>query len=90
MEAFILGLSSGTTCVAKCGTVLFPYFMSKQSSFKSTSKELGIFLLTRFLLYLLIGWLLGLLGEKLFITNDPFRQFFLGGTSIGLAILLIF
>jgi len=89
MEAFILGLSSGTTCLAKCGSVLFPYLMNKQSSFKSTSKELGIFLLTRFLIYLLIGGLLGLLGENLFLMNEIYRQFFLGFTSIGLAILLV-
>lgn len=90
MEAFILGLSSGTTCLAKCGSILFPYFMNKQGSVKATGKEMGTFLLIRFLIYMTIGLLAGVIGKNFLQSNVVIRNLLLGTGYISLAILLFY
>jgi len=55
MEAFILGLSNGTTCVAYCAPVLVPYLLGEGKGILQNSVLTAQFLLGRLLGYLLFA-----------------------------------
>lgn len=55
MEAFILGLSSGATCVAYCAPVLVPYLLGEGKGILQNSALTAQFLLGRLVGYLLFA-----------------------------------
>lgn len=64
VEAFLLGLSTGTVCLAYCAPVLVPLVMSEERfHLARESLRLGIFLGGRLLGYLAIGLLVGVLSQ---------------------------
>lgn len=65
-ESFILGLSSGSTCLLTCGMVMFPYFMAGQSGARKMTIDLTVFLLTRLIIYFILATLAWYFGQALF------------------------
>lgn len=88
LQGFLLGLSTGATCLAYCAPVLVPYLLGEAKSIRQTAWTLSRFMLGRLLGYLVfavIAWLtgswLGLLTER--------RETLLGSVYILLAALLL-
>ncbi len=88
MQGFLLGLANGTSCLAFCAPVLIPFFLSVGSSVRQSSALLARFLAGRLLGYLLFGLLAWLLSGLL-LAADGFQDRLVGGTYIGLSILLL-
>ena len=64
VEAFLLGISTGVYCFSQCGIVLAPYIFSEENTkIKDNSIAVFKFLLGRFFAYLLVGGLIGFLGQ---------------------------
>jgi hypothetical protein len=87
-EAFILGLSSGSACLATCGMVMFPYFMAGTADVKRIATDLSVFLLTRLLIYFILATLAWYFGQAIF-TNLVVRTIVPGILYIVFAIMLI-
>ncbi len=67
LEAFLLGLSTGPICLAYCAPVLVPFMLAAEKyTFIRTVRTLSLFLLGRFVGYMIIGLLSGLVGSTLF------------------------
>lgn len=63
-EAFGLGLSTGAYCAAACFPVAVPFLLSeKMAGASANARLLGLFLLGRLAAYMLVGFLLGSLGQ---------------------------
>ncbi len=94
IEAFLLGISTGVYCFSQCGIVLVPYIFSEENTkIKDNSIAVFKFLLGRFFAYLLIGALIGFLGQTV---NDGFLTIpesilgkIVGVSYITLSLLLI-
>ena len=87
-EGFLLGLSTGTVCLAYCGPVLLPYLMSEGSTVIHNTLSVGLFLGGRFLAYMLVGMASGLAGALL-IPQSFEKSVFFGIIYLLLAIFLI-
>ena len=88
LQGFLLGLSTGATCLAYCAPVLVPYLLGEAKSIRQTAWTLSRFMLGRLLGYLVfavIAWLagswLGLLTER--------RETLMGPMYILMAALLL-
>jgi hypothetical protein len=87
-DSLILGLSSGSACLATCGMVMFPYLMAGSAGVKQIAVDLSLFLLTRFIVYFLLATLAWYFGQALFST--PFiRNIVPGILYIIFAIMLV-
>ena len=87
-EAFILGLSSGSACLATCGIVMFPFFMAGSAGMKKIAWDLSVFLLTRLLVYFTLATLSWYFGQALF--GNPFvRNVVPGILYIVFAVMLV-
>src|SRR5664279_1382401 len=87
-ESLILGLSSGSACLATCGMVMFPYLMSGSAGVKSIAIDLTLFLLTRFIVYFILATLAWYFGQTIFI--NPFvRNIVPGILYIVFAVMLV-
>jgi hypothetical protein len=89
LDSLILGLSSGSACVATCGMVMFPYLMSGSAGVRKISIDLSIFMLTRFISYFLLATLSWYFGQALF-SNPIVRNIVPGILYIGLSIMLVY
>jgi hypothetical protein len=87
-EAFILGLSSGSACLATCGMVMFPYFMAGTADVKRIATDLSVFLLTRLIVYLLLATLAWYFGQAIF-SNPVVRTIVPGILYIFFAVMLV-
>ncbi len=88
MQGFLLGLSSGTLCLAYCTPVLVPYILGEGQSIRQNSMILARFLSGRLLGYLLVGLLTGLFN--FFIVDvSPSRGLVFGCSYMVLAALLV-
>lgn len=83
----MLGLSTGAVCLAYCGPVIIPYILGEGKPIFGNVVSLVLFLTGRLLAYLLIGLLVGLLGNAL-LQNFTGKTAFLGVLYIILASLL--
>jgi sulfite exporter TauE/SafE len=87
-DALILGLSSGSACLATCGMVMFPYLMSGSSGVRRISIDLSVFLITRLVAYFILATLAWYFGQALF--SDPvIRNIVPGILYIVFAIMLV-
>jgi sulfite exporter TauE/SafE len=68
-DAFILGLSSGSACLATCGMVMFPYLMAGSSGVRRITTDLSVFLITRLVAYFILATLAWYFGQAFF--SDP-------------------
>ena len=77
LDSFILGLSSGSTCLLTCGMVLFPYLMAGTAGTRKIITDLSLFLVTRFLVYFILATLAFYFGKVIF-TSPVFRNYVSG------------
>ncbi|MCU0461145.1 MAG: sulfite exporter TauE/SafE family protein [Bacteroidales bacterium] len=77
LDSFILGLSSGSTCLFTCGMVIFPYLMAGTAGTRKIITDLSLFLLTRFLVYFILATLAFYFGKVIF-TSPVFRNYISG------------
>ncbi|MCT4637791.1 MAG: sulfite exporter TauE/SafE family protein [Bacteroidales bacterium] len=87
-ESFILGLTTGSACLTTCGMTLVPYFVSGNTGTKRVSLGLGLFLLSRLIIYISIGILTWYLGQALF-SNTTYQPLILGTFYIIFSAMLI-
>lgn len=62
LEGFLLGLSSGTSCIMACYPIFLPYLFSKIEGFKENNIKFLFFTAGRFISYIIVGIILGLAG----------------------------
>jgi hypothetical protein len=87
-DSLILGLSSGSACIATCGVVMFPYLMSGSAGVKRIALDLALFLMTRFLVYFMLATLSWYFGQALF-SNPVVRNIVPGILYMIFAVLLV-
>jgi hypothetical protein len=87
-DSFILGLSSGSACLATCGMVMFPYLMSGAAGVKRIAFDLSLFLITRLVVYFLLSTLAWYCGQALF-ANPFVRNIVPGILYIVFAVMLV-
>jgi hypothetical protein len=87
-DSLILGLSSGSACLATCGMVMFPYLMAGSAGVKRIAVDLALFLLTRFVIYFILATLAWYFGQAFFI-NPVVRNIVPGILYIIFAVLLV-
>jgi hypothetical protein len=87
-DSLILGLSSGSACLATCGMVMFPYLMSGSAGVKRIALDLSLFLLTRFIVYFLLATAAWYFGQGLF-SNPVVRNVVPGVLYIVFAVMLV-
>lgn len=63
-EGLLLGLSTGPACFAYCAPVLLPFLISKEQGLKDSFRLLFSYLAGRFLGYLLVGMIVGIIGSS--------------------------
>ena len=64
-EGLLLGLSTGAMCLAYCGPVLIPYLLAEGKNVRRSAYYLILFLSGRMFAYIIVGFLVGLLGTTL-------------------------
>ncbi len=89
LDSLILGISSGSACVATCGLVMFPYLMSGSAGIKKITIDLSIFMATRFVVYFILATLSWYFGQALF-RNPVIRNIVPGILYIGLSVMLVY
>jgi len=65
-DSFILGISSGSACLATCGMVMFPYLMAGSAGVKRIAADLTLFLFTRLAAYFILATLSWYFGQAIF------------------------
>ncbi len=74
-EGFLLGLSTGTFCAAHCLPIALPFIFSEDIKNAGRNARLvGLFFLGRFLAYLIVGFLLGVVSVYTMPQLDPLLQ----------------
>jgi cytochrome c biogenesis protein CcdA len=87
-DSLILGLSSGSACLATCGMVMFPYLMAGSAGVKKITIDLTLFLLTRLIVYFILATLAWYFGQALF-ANKAMRNIIPGILYIVFAVMLV-
>jgi Cytochrome C biogenesis protein transmembrane region len=87
-ESFILGLSSGSACLVTCGMVMFPYLMSGSAGVRSITRDLALFLITRFAVYFILATLAWYFGQA-FFTGRVVRNIVPGLLYMVFAVMLV-
>ncbi|MCR4422645.1 MAG: sulfite exporter TauE/SafE family protein [Spirochaetales bacterium] len=62
VEGFLLGLSTGTSCIMSCYPLIFPFLFIKIEGIKKNNIKLLLFIIGRLISYILIGAIIGFLG----------------------------
>jgi len=87
-DSLILGLSSGSACLATCGMVMFPYLMAGSAGVKRIAVDLSLFLLTRFIVYFILATAAWYFGQGLF-GNPMVRNIVPGILNVVFAAMLV-
>ena len=87
-DSFILGLSSGSACLATCGMVMFPYLMAGSAGVKRIVIDLSLFFITRLIIYFILATLAWYFGQALF-SNPVVRNVVPGVLYIVFAVMLV-
>lgn len=87
-DSFILGLSSGSACLATCGMVMFPYLMAGSAGVKRVAIDLSLFLFTRLVVYFILATLAWYFGQTIF-SNMVVRNIVPGSLYIVFAVMLV-
>jgi hypothetical protein len=87
-DSLILGLSSGSACLATCGMVMFPYLMAGSAGVRRIAIDLSLFLMTRFVVYFFLATIAWYFGQALF-RNPIVRNIVPGILYIVFAIMLV-
>lgn len=87
-DSFILGISSGSACLATCGMVMFPYLMADSADVKRIAVDLSLFLIARLIIYTIMATLAWHFGQAVF--KNPFvRNLVPGLLYIIFAVMLV-
>ena len=87
-DSFILGLSSGSACLATCGMVMFPYLMSGTAGTRRIAIDLALFLLTRVVVYFILANLAWYFGQE-FLKSPAMRNIIPGILYLVFSALLV-
>jgi cytochrome c biogenesis protein CcdA len=87
-DSLILGLSSGSACLATCGMVMFPYLMAGSAGVKRIATDLLLFLFTRLFVYIILATVSWFFGQT-FFTNSVVRNIVPGILYIVFAVMLV-
>ena len=87
-EGLLLGISTGAMCLAYCGPILIPYLLAEGKNVRRSAYYLFLFLSGRMVAYIIVGFLVGILGVTL-IQPSKITSSVLGVIYIFLALLLI-
>lgn len=87
-DSLILGLSSGSACLATCGMVMFPYLMAGSAGVKRIAFDLSLFLITRFIVYFILATFAWYFGQAIF-SNAIVRNIVPGILYIIFAVMLV-
>jgi sulfite exporter TauE/SafE len=68
-EGFLLGLATGTSCLATCGPVYAPYLMQYERSMSKNLLAICELSAGRFISYLIVGAVTGMLGRHVYIES---------------------
>jgi len=88
IESFLLGLSSGTVCLAHCAPVLVPLFLGEGDHVGKNAISLSVFLAGRLVGYLafsIVAWGAG----QLLLSSPQYREIVFGGAYIILAVAMV-
>jgi sulfite exporter TauE/SafE len=88
MEALLLGLSTGTSCLIFCGPVIVPYLLGEGISLKRSLVDILVFLGSRFVVYVLLGVIAALIGQA-FLRTEIFREIITGSAYVILSVALV-
>lgn len=91
VEAFLLGISSGSYCVFNCAPVATPLFLKENMTRKENFRRLLLFLSGRLAGYLLFGYIIGLTGAYALGYFDPYIRIKLESVTmiiLGLCLLI--
>jgi sulfite exporter TauE/SafE len=88
VSGFLLGLASGTSCLAFCAPILVPYLVAEGGPGRTGFPLLGRFLAGRLLGYVLVALLAGALGS-LITGTGRWRELLFGVAYLGLAAVLL-
>jgi sulfite exporter TauE/SafE len=88
MEGFLLGLASGTTCLAFCAPVLIPFLLSEGNNIPRNLVTLLTFLGGRLGGYLIFGLLAWAMGGLL-VGAGSYQAVVIGTAYVGLSVLLL-
>lgn len=89
-ESFFLGLSSGVSCLASCGIVLFPYIMGRQASSRYITVSMGSYLGARLIVYLLLGLLAAFMGKAFFLFDVFLKSVVTGSAYLMFSFIMAF
>jgi hypothetical protein len=88
LEGFLLGIASGSACLAYCAPVLVPYLLGEGDTVRRSAVAVGGFLAGRFAGYLLFA-LLAWGTHRTIIESLPHRTAMVGVITMALALLLV-
>ena len=91
MEGFLLGLSSGAFCIMYCAPLAVPFFLSENAGWGKNTRKVFVYILGRFLGYIVFGAILGSMGAYAVGYLDPVvkRQFSAFGAIAAGAYMLL-
>lgn len=84
LEGFLLGVSTGTICLATCSPIYLPFLISEKRSFQHNIMKVMEISVGRFISYISFGAIAGLIGKSI---TDVDRTFF---TSIAYLLCSVF
>ncbi len=85
-EGFLLGIATGTSCLATCGPIYAPYLMQYERPLLRNLLALMEISAGRFATYLLIGLLAGLLGHSIPL---DYKEWFTAIAYISFSLFLV-
>lgn len=85
MEGLLLGLSTGSVCLATCSPIYLPWLISEDRSIRKTFMKIMEISAGRFISYLIFGALAGYLGSNIKQMN---RELFTGISYLFLTVFL--
>lgn len=88
ISGLLLGLSTGTACLAYCGPVLIPYLLAESRGVSGNFRFMGLFLLGRLAAYMIVGVAAGVAG-RFFLESIPVKGIVVAVVYMLLAIMMI-
>lgn len=89
MGSFILGLSTGTACLAYCAPSILPYFLHKDEGARKNYVYLIQFFVGRLIGYMIFGVLAWYIG-KLVVLTDAYKPFLMGVAYMLISVVFIY
>jgi sulfite exporter TauE/SafE len=88
MEALILGLSTGASCLVLCGPIVVPYLLGEGRSIKKSLIDLLLFLGSRFTAYMILALIAAFVGQS-FLQTKIYGNIVTGSAYMILSVVLV-